>query len=380
MRDEQLLADCRALIATVRDVPSLAALRARADRADLERRIASVLGVVRRHAPARPPEPPADPGRVRAIHWNIEHGNRYLEIARALVAHPQLEHADLVFLNEVDLGMARSGNRDVAGDLAAALGLHGVWAPQFLETTPGRDDEAGHAGASENRESLFGIALLSRWPVSDVRVVELPGPESLHFDRERMVGRQVALVATIERPGAPFLAVNLHLSVHGARTERAAQMRAILDSLRREERPVALAGDFNSHTFDRGRWWSPVAGAFTLLQPTVPLRRRLLWPDQGSHREPLFDALREANFAWQRFVDRAPTLALRFSRLAELRTFAGRAVTLAGPLFVWMERRAQLKLDWFAGRGWRDGRGATVRGLDGPDGASDHAPIVASFW
>jgi endonuclease/exonuclease/phosphatase family metal-dependent hydrolase len=380
VRGDELLAECRALIAAVRDVPSFAALRRRGDRADLERRIAAVLGVVRRHEPPRPPAPPADPERVRAIHWNIEHGNRYSEIERALVAHPQLEHADLVFLNEVDLGMARSGNRDVAGDLAAALGLHGVWVPQFLETTPGRDDDVAHASGGENRESLFGIALLARWPVGDVRVVELPGPEWLHFDRERMIGRQVALTAAIERPDAPFLAVNLHLSVHVSRIERAAQMRSVLDALRREERPVALAGDFNSHTFDRGRWWSPLAGAATLLQPTGPLRQRLLWPDQGPHREPLFDALREANFAWQRFVDRGPTLALRFSRLNELRSVFGRAVTLSGPLLGWMERRAQLKLDWFAGRGWRDGRGATVRGLDGIGRASDHAPIVASFW
>lgn len=380
MRDGELLASCRALIATVRDSSSLASLRARPDGADLGRRIAAVLGVVRRHPPGRPPGPPADPERVRAVHWNIEHGNRYPDIERALIGHPQLEHADLVFLNEVDLGMARSGNRDVAGELAVALGLHGVWVPQFLETTPGRDDDLHHAGEDENRESLFGIALLSRWPVDDVRVVELPGPEGLHFDRERMVGRQVALIATIDRPGAPFVAVNLHLSVHVTRADRAAQMRTVLEALRREKRPVALAGDFNSHTFDRGRWWSAVTGAITLLQPTEPLRRRLLWPDQGPDREPLFDALREADFAWQRFVDRAPTLALRFSRLSELRTIPGRAVLLAGPLARWMERRAQLKLDWFAGRGWRDGRGATVRALDGPGQASDHAPIVASFW
>ena len=114
-----------------------------------------------------------------------------------------------------------------------------------------------------------------------------------------------------------------------------------------------------------------------LLQPSARLERRLLWPDQGRAREPLFDALREANFAWQRYVDRRPTLLLRFARVPEAHGFGA---ALAAPLLARMERRAQLKLDWFAGRGWRDGRGATVRGVGGVDAASDHAPIVASFW
>jgi endonuclease/exonuclease/phosphatase (EEP) superfamily protein YafD len=45
----------------------------------------------------------------------------------------------------------------------------------------------------------------------------------------------------------------------------------------------------------------------------------------------------------------------------------------------WAERRGSLRLDWFASRGWRDGSGRTVRGLDGPGRASDHAPLIAEF-
>ena len=42
-------------------------------------------------------------------------------------------------------------------------------------------------------------------------------------------------------------------------------------------------------------------------------------------------------------------------------------------------QRAGLRLDWFAGRGWFEARGLTVRGLDGPGKASDHAPIMAEL-
>ena len=44
-----------------------------------------------------------------------------------------------------------------------------------------------------------------------------------------------------------------------------------------------------------------------------------------------------------------------------------------------METRAAMRLDWIAVRDWRRGRGATVAGLDGPDRASDHAPLLAEL-
>jgi hypothetical protein len=62
-----------------------------------------------------------------------------------------------------------------------------------------------------------------------------------------------------------------------------------------------------------------------------------------------------------------------------LRALFGPAHGLAGRLLAHAERRARLRLDWFAGRGWHGGHGSTVPGLDGPGLASDHAPLVAEF-
>src|SRR5262249_2076071 len=156
-------------------------------------------------SPAAPPRPPADPARVHAVHWNIEHGNWYEQVERALMTHPRLAGADLLFFNEIDLGMARSGNRDVAADLAAALGLHSIWAPLYLESTHGRDDDARMAAGASNQEGLFGIAVLSRWPLGAARLVELPSPEEVQYDIERMYGRTAGLVVEIQRPDAPFV-------------------------------------------------------------------------------------------------------------------------------------------------------------------------------
>lgn len=380
MRDPTLLEECRALRRAVEPNPTIEALRATAAWPALEARLRRLLGAPRVLPAPAPPPPPADSSRVRAVHWNLEHGNEYAQIERALLTHPDLRDADLVLLDEVDLGMARSGNRDVAADLARALGLHGVFGALFLELTPGRDDDLRFAARRENEESLFGVAMLSRWPIAGARVVDLPSPERIQFDVERMVGRHVALVATIERPRAPFVAVATHLEVHRTRAHRAAQVRVLAEALRGEAHPVILAGDFNSHTFDRGLWHAPLAGALALLlTPGGALRRRLLHPEEGPAREPLFDELRGAGFDWEPFVDHEPTLQLRFDRLDELRTLFGPAHGLARRLLARAERRARLRLDWFAGRGWQGGHGSTVPGLDGPGRASDHAPLVAEF-
>ena len=377
-RDAALISECRALVEALRRHRSLAALHASPEWPTLAPRLGALLATVRRAGPGHDPAPPRDPARVRAVHWNIEHGNWYPQVEQALRQHPSLAGADLVTLNEVDLGMARAANRDVAADLAGALGLHAVWAPLFLETTPGRHDDVREAGGRENLESLFGIALLSRWPIAEARIVELPSPMRFQFDTEGMYGRFIALVAAIERPGAPFVGVSVHLEVHRTRRHRAEQMQVLVTDLRDERRPIVIGGDFNTHTFDRGRWWHPALGALMLSTwPEALLARRLRWPEQGPAREPLFDALHAGGFEWERFTDREPTLHLRFVRVPEAR--GPLATPLARPLLERGERRAHLRLDWLAGRGWSGGTGATVAGLNGPGRASDHAPIVAEF-
>lgn len=380
-RDPEFLAECQALRRAVMPFPTIGALRVSAAWRDIEPRLRHVLGAVRRYAPARPPAPSEQTDRLKAVHWNIEHGNWYEQVECALRTNEDLRDGDVFFFNEIDLGMARAGNRDVTGDLAQALGLYGVYAPLFLETTAGRDDDARMAAGRDNLESLFGLAMLSRWPIRSVRVQELPSPESYQFDIERMIGRHVALIVTIERPGAPFVGVAAHLEVHRTRADRANQVRAILAALADEPLPILLAGDFNTHTFDRGRMWDPLFGAAVLMfAADRALEHRLLFPDLGPTREPLFDELHRAGFAWDPLVDRVPTLQLRFDRIDELRAFPDFVQQSVRAVLHWAERRGRLRLDWFAQCGFAGGRGYTVAGLDGHGRASDHAPIVAELW
>jgi endonuclease/exonuclease/phosphatase family metal-dependent hydrolase len=376
------VAEARALREALRRHATLEALRADPAWPELEARLSALLAPVRLWSPEHARGPARSGATVRVGHWNLEHGNRFDAIARALETHPSLAGADLVTLNEVDLGMARSGNRDVARELASRLGLHAAWGALFLESTRGRDDDALTAAPHDNAESLFGLAMLSRWPLANARLIPLPGPERLLFERERMAGRFVALVCDVAHPTRPFVAATVHLEVHRTRAHRAAQMRRVLESLRGETRPVVIAGDWNTHTFDRGEAHATLEAALALLAwPGRSLAARLTRPDRGRHRERVFDELAHAGFHWDRYADRSPTLGLRFERLGEVHALPQPLRMLASRGLAWAERRARLRLDWIAARGFRDdaGSGETIVGLDGPGRASDHAPIVAEL-
>lgn len=381
-RDPEQVREAHALRAAFTRFATLEALHASPEWPALEARLSRLLSRVRTSAPERSASPGERSAQVRVVQWNIEHGNRFEEIARALAGEPALRAADIVTLNEVDLGMARSGNRDVAGELAARLGLHSAWGPLFLESTRGRDDDLLTALPEDNAESLFGLAVLSRWPITAVRLVALPGPEQALFERERMAGRFIALACDIAHPVTPFVAVTVHLEVHRTRAHRATQMRLLLAALERDTRPVLLTGDWNTHTFDRGERHAVLAAAWPLLAwPGGALSRRLRYPDAGPHRELLFEHLRAAGFEWEPISDRAPTLDMRFSRLGEVHAMPGPLRALASRGLAWVERRSRLRLDWIAARGFAPVtvNGATVAGLDGPGRASDHAPITATL-
>jgi hypothetical protein len=95
MRDPALLAECRALVAALTPYATTAALTAAPEWPALEARLMQLLGTVRRWSPPAPPPPGPDPGRVRVVHWNIEHGNWWEPLTRALDTEPYLRDADL---------------------------------------------------------------------------------------------------------------------------------------------------------------------------------------------------------------------------------------------------------------------------------------------
>src|SRR5262245_59139870 len=99
---------------------------------------------------------------MRIVTWNIEKGKRCPLLEKCL-SHEAIRTADVLCLNEVDDGMARSGNLRIADEISGRLGMSVVFGRTFKELTKGIGDELLAPG--ENTTAIQGNAMLSRFPI-----------------------------------------------------------------------------------------------------------------------------------------------------------------------------------------------------------------------
>jgi endonuclease/exonuclease/phosphatase family metal-dependent hydrolase len=191
----------------------------------------------------------SDAGHISALAWNIERGSRFSGIVDALKNHPQLKDRDLLFLTELDYGMARSGNRFVAKELGDALQMSFAFAPIYIALQKGSGVEEFVEG--ENTNAIHGLAMFSRYPMRNIHAIPLPNGKDKMWGKEKRLGRLRALVADVEHPAGTFRAVTVHLDALCSRAHRHRQMKIILDHLDTlPPLPVILGGDWNTTTFN----------------------------------------------------------------------------------------------------------------------------------
>jgi endonuclease/exonuclease/phosphatase family metal-dependent hydrolase len=380
--DPALEAYLRTVVAEMNRLPTTASLLGSQFWRVEERRVERILGTIHAGDPPAGAAPAVGDGPRRIVQWNILKGIALDEIVRCLTENDALRDPDVLLLNEVDVGMARSGNRHVAAEIAARLGMHWAFVPSYLELTKGPGAEALLPGS--NRLGLQGVAILTRARPIGLRAAHLPeGFDAFAFPEKRY-GRRTALFAAL---GQGRVVASAHLEVRGTPARRWAQTVALLrgiEAFARDEarqgrvvREVILGGDLNTHTFVRGSWRGAVGGlARIALTPPGRLRRQLLEPWRRG-REPLFAELRRAGFDWAPCNDGRPTASESLDRIEEIDLLP---VALRRPLRMLLRRRLPLRLDWFAARGLPEGgapaRAATVGAWPPGEVPSDHLPIV----
>jgi endonuclease/exonuclease/phosphatase family metal-dependent hydrolase len=240
-----------------------------------------------------PPEPvPPPPASLRILFWNAER-LKFLEESAALLA---AAGADVVLLVEVDVGMARSGNRHTVRDLAGRLGTGWCFAVEFVELDLGDARERARHVGSSNDAGLHGAAILSRLPLERPALVRLE-TSGRWFDGsfgERRVGGRMALLAEVRTSRGPVLVASVHLESHTDPVDRLASTRCLLDAIDAHApgRPVLIGGDLNSSTFDLATKRDERAVAAALA--AAP--RRLLEPEPF---EPLFVHAAARGYAWR---------------------------------------------------------------------------------
>lgn len=194
----------------------------------------------------------ADEDALRVVAWNIAHGrgsvggwranwrggdtgerDERLEDIAAVLEDLQ---PDILVLNEVDVEASWSGGVSHARDLAQRLDVpHGL-------------DQLNFDVAVFGRRFRFGNAVLSRWPFESAAAIRLP--VTSRWERTLVGAKAAARVDLEPTPVGPVVLVPIHLDPR-SRSTRLATLE-VLDRIReKEDRPLILAGDFNS---TRGHW------------------------------------------------------------------------------------------------------------------------------
>jgi endonuclease/exonuclease/phosphatase family metal-dependent hydrolase len=193
---------------------------------------------------------------VRVLSYNIHHGegvDEVLDLGRIAALIREVD-PDLVALQEVDSVTVRTERVDQAAELARLTELRAVF-----------------GGFMEYDGGAYGMALLSRWPLTESINLRLPdGAEP-----------RTALSATVTSPktGRVLRFVGIHF--YQSEAERLAQAVRLEALLSRQDLPTILAGDFNSTPESEvmarlGESWTIVAkGADRLTFPSYAPEREI---------------------------------------------------------------------------------------------------------
>lgn len=180
---------------------------------------------------APPRTGPVPGGELRVLVYNVHAGKdaagveslaRVAEVVRST-------RADLVLLQEVDRGTLRSGRVDQPAELARLTGLRAAFGKTL-------DFQGG----------AYGLALLSRWPLTGDTLLLLDPPD---VRADPAFEPRGALRARVATPGGALHVVNTHLDASRDDAHRRREATALLEvaaPLRRGGAPVLLGGDLNA--------------------------------------------------------------------------------------------------------------------------------------
>ena len=300
---------------------------------------------------------PHDAGEtVRALAWNIERGNIFEGIVEALRSHPDLSGKDVLMLTELDHGMARSGNRFVARELAIKLGLNYAFAPVYIALQKGSGVESEVEG--ENTRSIHGLAMFSKWPMRNVHAIPLPNGKDKMWGKEKRLGWLRALFADIEHPSGTFRAVTVHLDAHCSRAHRRKQMKIILDHLDTlAPMPTLIGGDWNTTTFNSQNATRAIMGYWrrVFMGPKNVAKNHLPNPERYFEKN-LFVDLESRGYDYRSLNQvGVGTLHYHIESVEKNTNLRDWVPEWCFPFIFWAAGRVggsvSGRLDWFAGRG-----------------------------
>ena len=197
------------------------------------------------------PEPSGD-GRDTPIvmTYNIERGHHLTQQIDMLLEETLVPIPDIILMSEADRGCARTGYRHTAREYAQRLGMHMVYATEFVEVSGATKGEPSTYTACEH-----GNAVLSRYPLGNAGAFRHRDNVSWYTPLEERgeggfgtrLGGRVTVFADAKVNDTYLHLYSLHFSSDfGSADVRADQALEIVEHAADKPHPVLVAGDTNA--------------------------------------------------------------------------------------------------------------------------------------
>lgn len=195
------------------------------------------------------PPPPKDD--LVVLTYNLERGFE-IDAQLAWLGRPGSPAPDVLLLQEADRGCERTGFRNIAAEVAEAIGGYSVFATEFVEL-PG---DRSSTGPYDPPLCEHGNAIVSRYPLGDARAIRHASniswytpPGTPDPDEPRLGGR-VAVSADVTVGASVVRVYSLHLESRvDATSVRDAQAAEIVADASELTGPVVVGGDLNSYGY-----------------------------------------------------------------------------------------------------------------------------------
>ena len=219
---------------------------------------------------------------MRVATFNILHGRTVgdgVDVRRLRDCVRRID-PDVLSLQEVDCDQPRSERADLTAAAAEAMGATEHRFVAAISGTPGATWMAA-TGREQPGTAAYGIALLSRYPVTSWQVLRLPripirfpmylpGPNRVMIVDEEP---RAAVIAQLHTPMGDLTVANTHLSFVPGWNRR--QLRRVIRDLRGFPGPRLLTGDLNMTPETVGRWSGMRALALAQTFPADNPNRQL---------------------------------------------------------------------------------------------------------
>ena len=181
---------------------------------------------------------------LMSLNGRPEHvGNLITGAARAFTENKLLPRVDVLALQEADKGTLRTGRHHVAKELAEQLGMYWEHAPAGIPRGVPPVKRQWWLDFEEPidlyDEGDTGVALLSRFPLTDVTRIDLPWHECPWRPR-------LAMAATISVGPNQIRIFNAHVDPHAASDGQLEQLEVIAAQADATTIPTIILGDFNT--------------------------------------------------------------------------------------------------------------------------------------